>query len=232
MRDRELSKLGLPPCEVEDEEEKPDPQRLALIALYNATNGDQWTRNDGWLSNNPLKHWRGVTVDDFGRVIRLGLGSNDMQGKIPPELRHLTALQTLHLSDNSLSGEIPPELGQLSDLTELWLGDNELSGEIPPQLGQLAKLEYLDLLLNQLSGKIPPELGNLTNLKQLLLNNNQLSGQIPPELGNLTGLESVSILDISDNQLTGCVPPRVIRLMTEYGYDWVGLLVCGVVNTQ
>ena len=99
-------------------------------------------------------------------------------------------------------------------------------------MGQLAKLEYLDLPLNQLSGKIPPELGNLTDLKQLLLNDNQLSGQIPPELGNLTGLERVSILDLSDNQLTGCVPPRVIRLMTEYGYDWVGLLVCDVVNTQ
>ena len=132
LRNRELSKLGLPPCEVEDQEEKPDPQRLALIALYNATNGDQWTRNDGWLSSNPLKHWRGVTVDDYGRVIRLWLGSNDMQGKIPPELRHLTALQTLSLDNNSLSGEIPPELGQLSDLTELWLGYNELSGEIPP----------------------------------------------------------------------------------------------------
>ena len=44
-----------------------DSDRQALIALYNATNGEYWSLNANWLTDEPLDEWQGVTVSD-GRV--------------------------------------------------------------------------------------------------------------------------------------------------------------------
>ena len=41
--------------------------RSALVALYNATDGDNWTNNTNWLSDEPLGDWFGVTTDADGR---------------------------------------------------------------------------------------------------------------------------------------------------------------------
>ena len=139
--------------------------REALVALYNATDGENWNRSDNWLSDAPLGEWEGVTTDDDGRVISLTLSFNALSGEIPAELGSLSNLTTLALQENALSGEIPPELGNLADLTYLGLWDNQLSGAIPPELGNLVNLVTLILAANQLSGPIPPELGNLANLQ-------------------------------------------------------------------
>ena len=58
-----------------------DPtQCAALVDLYNATNGDKWTRNDGWLNGSSYCDWNwlegyrdkfGVTCDSSGNVIKL-----------------------------------------------------------------------------------------------------------------------------------------------------------------
>ena len=61
------------------------PDRVALAALYNATDGPNWTHNDGWLTDAPLGEWHGVTVSD-GRVVGLSLVRNNLTGAIPPEL--------------------------------------------------------------------------------------------------------------------------------------------------
>lgn len=39
-----------------------------------------WIRQDGWKSDRPLGEWYGVTTDGNGRVIWLGLSSNDVEG--------------------------------------------------------------------------------------------------------------------------------------------------------
>ena len=147
-----------------------ETDRQALVALYNATDGRNWFRNDNWLSDKPIKEWAGVRTDDAGRVV------------------------ALTLTQNRLIGEMPAELGNLANLTHLFLADNLLSGEIPAELGNLTSLEYLYLRRNQLSGEIPAELGNLFNLTHLVLDQNQLSGEIPPEWGNLANLTEVTLL--------------------------------------
>ena len=43
-----------------------ETDREALIALYNATGGDNWGENTGWLSDAPLGEWYGVATDDNG----------------------------------------------------------------------------------------------------------------------------------------------------------------------
>ena len=134
-----------------------ETDREALVALYNATDGENWNRSDNWLSDAPLGEWEGVTTDD-GRVTRLHLHANDLSGEIPEELGSLSNLRELYLNGNALNGEIPEELGSLSNLETLSLRDNELSGEIPAEMGSLSNLESLRLNGNELSGCVPSSL--------------------------------------------------------------------------
>ena len=203
----ELPTPGLPPTAVSAT--TPETDREALVALYDATDGPNWSRSNSWLGDGPIGEWEGVTTNAEGRVSRLNLGANDLRGVIPPELGQLSNLEILALPYGYLVGGIPPGLGRLSNLEELHLGRNQLSGGIPPELGQLANLETLDLNGNQLSGAIPGELGRLTKLRKLMFNHNQLDGQIPPELARLTNLV---FLSLSASQLSGEVPPELGRL--------------------
>ena len=114
---------------------RPTPTGTVLVALYNATDGDNWGRNFRWLSEYPIGQWRGVTTDGTGRVTALGLHTNGLKGELPTELGSLTNLQSLSLWGNELTGTIPSELGDLSNLQSLWLRDNQLTGAIPSELG-------------------------------------------------------------------------------------------------
>ena len=198
--------------------------RDALIALYRSANGDDWLRNDSWLSEAPLDQWHGVTTDENGRVIELDLGENGLSGTIPSELGTLLHLERLLLHGNELRGEIPPELGNLTNLTSLSLWENQLHGTIPRELGNLTNLAELSLEWNLLHGSIPPELGNLTNLAVLWLGSNQLSGTVPPELDKLTNLLELSLLG---NQIVGCVP-AAWRNVVESDLEILGLPYCVV----
>ena len=84
-----------------------ESDRAVLVVLYNATDGPNWTDNTHWLSNEPLSEWRGVRVNDDGRVTLLSLRSNRLTGEIPVELSQLSQLRSLYLDRNQLTGEIP-----------------------------------------------------------------------------------------------------------------------------
>ena len=165
-----------------------ETDREALVALYNATDGENWNQSDNWLSDAPLGEWEGVVTNDDGRITEMQLHTNALSGEIPAWLGSLSNLTWLDLTHNELSGEIPVELGSLSNLRTLGLTHNELSGEIPPELGSLSNLTSLGLGGNVLSGEIPAELGSLSNLQGLGLGGNVLSGEIPVELGSLSNL--------------------------------------------
>ena len=173
-------------------------ERAALVALYNATDGPDWTRRDNWLTGAPLSAWYGVTADAGGRVTRLLLGANELRGSIP-DLSALANLTNLSLHSNELRGPIP-DLSALANLTNLSLSGNDLSGSIP-DLSALANLERLSLYSNELSGSIP-DLGALANLTNLSLSHNDLSGSIP-DLSALANLEDLSLYS---NDLSGSIP--------------------------
>ena len=189
--------------------EGPAADRVALVALYNATDGSNWEKSDNWLSDEPLSEWYGITADFAGRVTELELSDNNLMGTLPAGLGNLSKLTNLNLRSNPLNGQIPPELGSLSNLRTLRLYGTDLSGEIPRELANLSNLETLMLYSNDLSGAIPAWLDELTNLKRLDLDDNNFTGPIPPELGNLTELE---ILWLAGNRLTGPIPPELGNL--------------------
>ena len=122
-----------------------ETDREALVALYNATEGEDWIFSNNWLSDAPLGEWKGVTTNDDGRVIGLSLINIRLIEEIPAELGNLSNLTDLNLSGNRLTGKIPPELGSLSKLTELALSYNDLSGCVPSSLPGRLNMEHSDL---------------------------------------------------------------------------------------
>ena len=56
------------------------------MALYEVTDGANWDNNTNWLSDAPLGAWYGVTTDTAGRVTKLSLIENNLEGPLPAEL--------------------------------------------------------------------------------------------------------------------------------------------------
>ena len=98
-----------------------DPDREVLIALFNSTNGAEWSNNTNWLNFTPLGDWYGITTDAQGRVTKIVLEDNTLSGSLPSQLSNLANLSTLNLSFNTaLSGTLPHGFTRLS-LEELVL---------------------------------------------------------------------------------------------------------------
>jgi RHS repeat-associated protein len=212
----------------------PASERAALITLYNATDGANWTNKDGWLGAVGTEcDWFGVIcflpLSPEAHINYLDLSSNHLSGTIPTELGQLNQLQHLYLFSNQLIGTIPAELGQLSQLNQIILGNNQLSGTIPAELGQLSQLGDLDLGVNQLSGAIPAELGQLSQMYYLALMGNQLSGTIPAELGQLSQLRT---LYLHVNQLSGAIPAELGQLSQMNNLALMGNQLSGTIPAE
>jgi Leucine-rich repeat (LRR) protein len=213
---------------------------LALVDLYNSTNGSGWPRHQNWL-NGPVSTWFGVTVTG-SRVTQLTLELDELTGSLPASIGNLTELTYLDFYHNNLTGNLPASIGNLTKLTQLhlevnfftgsipssfgnlvnviyyYLNNNELSGSIPDSFGNLSSVVLLYLDDNQLSGSIPSSIGNLINLSGLYLYNNKLTGSIPSSIGNLKKLTSISM---GNNMLSGSIPASIGNLseLTNLGLD-------------
>ena len=120
---------------------------LALVDLYNSTDGSMWYNHENWLTASPVQTWYGITVSG-DRVIYIGFYSNYLGGSLPSSLGNLTNLQQLNLTFNHISGSIPSSLGNLTNLTFLSLSFNQFTGNIPSQLGNLTNLQSLETSYN------------------------------------------------------------------------------------
>lgn len=193
---------------------------MALVALFDATGGLNWTHQDNWKKQGqPLNTWYGVRTSPEGCVACLDLdgqvdcyypnggdyGGNNLSGNLPAEIGDLKNIDGLYLSNNKLVGAIPVSIGGLTLLRDLFMYNNQFTGTIPTEFNALSNLIYLDVYKNQLSGPVPKSLGlgHLNNLRGLYLSRNQFSGPIPTELNNLKELRHYYI---SDNQLSGQIP--------------------------
>lgn len=167
---------------------------LALVALYNSTDGANWSDRSGWLTA-PVSQWFGITLisrDDVMRVSVINLDQNNLVGTIPAELGALTEVDRVILSRNALIGPIPNELGGMTNVRQLNLRANALSGQIPEGLGSLSqRMELLRLDDNALSGSVPAELGNAVKLQTFRIDvNPDLSGSLPQSLTQLVEMRT------------------------------------------
>lgn len=192
-------------------------ERDALIALYNATNGDKWTNNENWCSDKPVSEWYGITC--FGEFVdHISLRNNNLNGTLPDEIGNLTNMTFLFLpklgedkTPNNLQGEIPESIGELKNIKTLDLIQNSLSGLIPKSILKLTRLEVLALKGNELSGTIPEGFSHLTKLHELTLDQNNLSGSFPTDLPQLLDNENLIRIDFGYNCLTGKIAEEVIQ---------------------
>ncbi len=218
----------------------PCEERDALIALYNATDGPNWTNNTNWLTNNPVDTWFGVTVT-AGHVteVDFGFSGNNLNGSLPVELGDLNflerfdmpqnanlagtipnelftnvALLEIDLGNNGFTGGIPANISNLTALQSLELDNNNFTGGIPVGMYTLINLEVLNLYGNNISGPISADIQNLTSLTTLLLGDNPLGGVIPSEIGILTNLTNLNIYRAN---LTGTIPLEIGNLVNLTG---------------
>lgn len=89
----------------------------ALVALYNSTNGNNWTDKSNWNVTTATKDdvtsdWYGLYVSS-GHVRSLQLNSNNLSGTISSEIGNLTSLSSLYLYENQLTGTIPSSISTL-----------------------------------------------------------------------------------------------------------------------
>ena len=184
--------------------------RKALVALYSATAGPNWTNNHNWLTSAPIGEWYGVTAAG-DRVTELNLRKNGLTGAVPPELGNLASLTDFVFFGNNLRGAIPPELGNLAKLTRLALGRNSLHGNIPPELDNLTNLTRLRLANPRLSGCIPPSMRRIedSDLHQLGLPYCQPPMRPPAPSPDATTTPTLRHTPIATPQSTPTPRPRV-----------------------
>lgn len=128
---------GDDPAEPEPEPPRISPDRDVLVAIYNATDGSNWRRQGNWLTDAPVAEWYGVATDAAGRVVRLALPTNGLNGRVPAIIGELSELRHLAIGGNQLTGPVPPELGSATKLDTLFLTNNQLTGLIPGSFLQL-----------------------------------------------------------------------------------------------
>ena len=220
-------------CGFSEMEEGPYEDRAALIALYDATGGPDWRRNQNWLSDRSIVWWRGVAVDgETGEVKRLTLTSNGLRGELPSELGDLKGLEVLRLAGNpGMTGCVPVQLrGGLRELTGAEFCDGQSGQVISPIEQGVAPVSSDRVTLvalynstdgtnwgnndNWLSDESIGEWSGVTvdasgRVVRLDLARQRLSGEIPFELGDL---EMLRQLNLGHNSLTGGIPMAVSRL--------------------
>lgn len=180
----------------------PESEYNALVALYNATDGDNWWDNNGWLQDTSVCDWYGVTCEFMGdsdHVTRLDLWNNNLIGSIP-DLSDLVALRSLFLdsrNDNDFDNTIDLDLSMLS-----WIETLEevgarwalwVTGSLNELLASSGTLTYL-----QLWSPMEPwvfdidELSAFTNLSKVYLENHILEWNLDT-LGWLPSLTEVNL---------------------------------------
>ncbi|MDW7694689.1 leucine-rich repeat domain-containing protein [Flammeovirgaceae bacterium SG7u.111] len=211
---------------------------LVLVDFYHATNGDEWVKNNNWLSTNPIDNWLGISTSSSGRVkgvdfINSGAAYNNLYGVLPNSIQYLSEIEIFNVRSNELYGSLPegmrnwsklkhldivlnnfegnlPEwISELTNLETLEIGANKFTGSIPESYGKLINLQDLRLFVSDFEGPIPESFGNLKKLKILHLFNNKLSGKIPSSIGNLINLVK---FEAENNKLEGNIPTSIGKL--------------------
>ncbi|PHT98164.1 hypothetical protein BC332_32911 [Capsicum chinense] len=183
------------------------------------------------LSHNNFSNSR--ISPEFGRfsnLTHLDLSVSSFSGQIPPEISHLSKLQSLRLSSFSPSNkqrlvahDFKLLLQNLTQLTELYLTDIIISSTIP--LNFSSHLTTLRLGSTGLYGIIPESIFHLPNLVGIDLQfNDQLSGSFPKTKWN----SSASLIELALNEvnLSGNFLPESLGYLTSLQY--LGLAYCSL----
>ena len=131
-----------------------DDDYAALCLLYNALNGEVWTKP--WKINNSAittTAWPGVTFNTEGRVTAISLPNNNLAGTLPTEGFSLPYLEMLNLSSNDIKGDLAAFCEALVG------GRNENEDEDENEILKTLNLSYCNL--TGLTGVLPASITSL-----------------------------------------------------------------------
>lgn len=95
---------------------------LALVQLFQHTNGGEWRSSAGWFTDN-LPAWQGITVTN-NRVTEINLPANNLAGKVPKDILDMLSLIQIDLSGNAISDI--PDFNSLKHLAATDVSENRL----------------------------------------------------------------------------------------------------------
>ena len=130
---------------------------LALVSIYNTTNGPNWYHHDNWLTG-PVSSWYGINTFNTRRVILIDLSNNNLSGYLSMDFSGLDSLTNLFLINNNLTGSIPNNISTFLRLNGLALSRNHLTSPITLSLGSLPNLYYIVISDNDFTGTFPDTL--------------------------------------------------------------------------
>ena len=104
-----------------------EEQREALMEIYHALGGDNWTNKTNWGSDKPLNEWYGIWTSSY----------ND------EDYKNVECVTDLNLNYNNLVGELPAEaFSKLKNLEDLEIEGNAITGKLPECLNRLKGLMF------------------------------------------------------------------------------------------
>jgi len=149
---------------------------LALVDLYWATDGANWTHNTNWLSSN-VGMWYGITKFsypyDTTRIVRILLNNNNLNGNIPLSIGNLDYATNIYLNNNNITGSIPHTIGRMYNLKLFGINNNQLTGSLTDSICRLINLNSFDISNNNFTGNIPDSITQLQFLNVLYIQHNQ-----------------------------------------------------------
>ncbi|MDD7915063.1 leucine-rich repeat domain-containing protein [Polaribacter ponticola] len=174
-------------------------ERQALIDLYNATDGDNWTNNTNWdtdpNSTSDVATWQGVTVtlvNGQQHVTRINLNTNNLLGTLP-DVTNLSELLRLEIANNLISDVL--DITKFPNtLSVLRLSNNALTGSFP-DFSSLTNLNVLYLDNLKVTGTVSEN--NFPNaITGIVIGNNDISGSL-----DLSVFNSLSTLLVNDSDI-------------------------------
>jgi hypothetical protein len=184
--------------------------RQALVELYNATNGGSWNNNSGWLSGNPSNDWYGVEVNSNGRVVKLDLYKNNLEGTLPSSVGNLTELRFLSFKGNSTLGEIPASIANWTKAEILLFASDQLNTphNMPNENNYNDHMgKNYNVTRSKYTGKIPDVFDNMPNLRMLQLAwQDNMDEQLFPS--TLYQHDKLEILELQGAMLKGTLSDR------------------------
>jgi hypothetical protein len=133
-------------------------EKFGLSMLYEATNGDNWTRQENWLSaSDPCDDWLEVTCKrrDNDKCAVTGLELGEYILIAIRKFLNIFLLNCVLLYNesemNNLSGTLPQELCCLPCLQFLHMANNDIGGAVLTCLVSIPTLQEIDFVNNNFS---------------------------------------------------------------------------------
>jgi len=200
-------------------------ERAALIAIYNALDGDNWTKKQNWCSDKPLDEWEGVRTYGMHYVQTLELYYNNAKGVLPADICKLNKLLQLTLYSNTDSpvlfvDESVCNLPALTFLNTDRIGMKEGFWDNIHKMNSLKQFTYSAHIVIPNPNKVKESIWELKNLERLSLFGCEV--EMTPRIGNM---KSLIDLDMFGVEIKGDLPSEIEnctnlkKLIIHYGYN-------------